>query len=124
AAPCHTRNSNTTNAEKPQTTTTPIRAAVAYRGLYEPPMMEPSRPTQSSRLRITAEPIPWAAMAKAASVSDRPKRVSSPNPRAPPTAAPPGTTWLTARVDRLIRSRVRYGGGGAWMIPRGRVGEG
>ena len=69
--------------------------------------MDTSNPTQSRRFSTTAEPMPWAAKAKAASVPDSPNLVSSRNPSAPPTAAPPGTTWLTARVDRLIRSRVR-----------------
>ena len=66
-------------------------------------------------LSTTAEPKPWVAITKAASVPRSPFLVSRRNPSAPPAAEPPGTVWLMASVESWMRSSVRKPG--SW--PRG-----
>ena len=49
-----------------------------------------------------AEPIPWTASARPASLPLMPSVVSRRYPRPSPPAVPPGRTWLTASVESSI----------------------
>ena len=61
-------------------------------------------------LANTDDPSAWVAMANPASGRPTPASPSRSNPTVPAAADPPGTTWLTARVTRLMR-RTRDSGG-------------
>ncbi len=65
---------------------------------------------QSMALSTAAEPMPWVARAKPASAPLTPFEVSKRYARPVPPAVPPGITWLTARLDRSMRSTLKNPG--------------
>jgi hypothetical protein len=89
-------------------------------GMWNPLVRRnPTSAHQKMTLSTTAEPIPWVPRAKPVSDPETPDWVRSRYPSAAPGAVPPGETWLSAMVERLMRnSRKRRGppgGSTAWV---------
>ena len=72
--------------------------------------MEITSATHNMALRTRAEPMDSVAIANPASVPSTPLDVSSRYPMPAPPAAPPGTTWATASVARVMRTSLKSPG--------------
>ena len=91
-----------TSRAKAASSKAPTMAAVAYTGLNPLTGIETTKASHKMVFSTSAEPIPWTASARAASLPVTPSLVSRRYPRPSPPAVPPGSTWLTASVDRSI----------------------